>query len=137
MAGHFCKPFLMRSDSYVVEIDGECWVLHVFDVQGEDDILAVQLRLGSMGEYPSFQDSFEAALREKSHDHLVAASCPECRPRDRTAWLSLFTDWVKDAYSVMPYPPSPIESEDVPEVVRLSMSCVYNQDDEPETSSLN
>lgn len=127
----------MRSDSYVLEVDGHFWVLHVFDVQGEEDVLAIQLRLGSRREYEAFPGDFEAAIMQKSKAHPVASECPECRPSDRGRWLSLFTDWVKDAYSAMPTPPLPVEAEDVPEVVRLSMECVYNQDDDPETSSMN
>jgi hypothetical protein len=127
----------MRSDSYVVEVDEDFWVLHVFDVEGEDDVLAIQLRLGSREECDAFPDAFEAAVMRKSKAHPVASGCPECRPSDRDRWISLFTDWVKDAYSDMPTPPTPVEAENVPEVVRLSMECVYRQGDEPETSSVN
>jgi hypothetical protein len=127
----------MRSDSYVVDVLDQLWVLHVFDVQGEEDILSVPLRIGSRGEYEIFQDSFKAALVARCPFHRDAAKCPSCRPADREVWLSKFTDWVKDAYSAMPFPPSPVMDEDLPEVVRLSMGCVYRQDDGPESSSIN
>lgn len=127
----------MRSDSYIMAVDGQHWVLHVFDVQGEEDILAVQLKIGSRDEYLSFQDSFQEAFLEKSPGHRGAACCPACRPEDRSAWLLLFSDWVKDAYLSMPSPPTPVETKDVPEVVRLSMQCVYRQEEDIEASDVN
>jgi hypothetical protein len=127
----------MRNDSYVVEIDEDFWILHVFDIQGEDDVLAIQLRLRSREECEAFPDDFGVAMVQKSKSHPVASGCPECRPSDRDLWTSMFTDWVKDAYSAMPTPPCPVDSKDVPEVVRLSMECVYNQDDTPEMSFMN
>lgn len=127
----------MRSDSYVVEADGHCWVLHVFDVQGAKDILAVPLRLGSRDEYKSFQDAFQDAFTSKSGLHRRAARCAACAPRDGDEWVSVFADWVKDAYSAMPSPPVPVDGDALPEVVRLSLKCIYDQGEDPGDSSLN
>lgn len=137
MGDHVCTSFLMRSDSYVVEALGYCWVLHVFDVQGMADILAVPLRLSSREEYRSFQDAFQDAFVAKSGIHGEAARCPACGSRNEDEWVSRFSDWVKDAYSAMPAPPVPVEGDALPDVVRLSLGCVYSQGEKLGTSSMN
>jgi hypothetical protein len=123
MADHVCSPFRMRCDSFSVEADGRCWVLHVFDVEGEEEDIGVFLSLGS-GEYASFLDDFQSSVMAQGPSHGLAALCPGCRPRDRSEWLPRFSDWVKAAYSSMPFPPTTHDEEDVPQVVRLSLECI-------------
>lgn len=125
----------MKCDAYPLEAEGKFWVLHVFTVDGEPDELAIVLTLPERQGMVEFQDGFEAALAGAAPSHRRASGCAECRPKE--SWTPAFTEWVKAAYLSLPVPPSPVETEDVPEVVRLSLECVYRQDFPAPASSAN
>ncbi len=127
MGDHVCRPFRMRCDAYPLEAEGKLWILHVFDVEGEQEELAVVLALPEREDIGRFQDLFDAAMRETAPGHRTAAMCPECLSRDRGSWAPAFNGWVKAAYLSLPVPPSPVETADVPELVRMSLECVYRQ----------
>lgn len=112
----------MRSDSFFLEDGGRFWVLHVFDVPGEDDVLAVTLNIKSAEAYPGFQREFSQCLELVRGSHPDGPLCEACRPRAGLNWLSSFSDWLKAAYAAMGDPPSPVD--DVPDVVRLSFESM-------------
>jgi len=111
-------------------------MMHAFIVDGEDDVLAVHLRLGSREEYEGFHDRFRSSFRSRAPFHAPAAKCEECRP-GLDEWAPLFFEWVRDSYAHMPVPPSPVEPIDVPEVVRLSMESLYGRGADADPSGLN
>lgn len=113
---HVC-PFEMVCHAYVVEDSGRTWVLHVFDVEGEDDGVAIAIEVKSAEAHRRLQDEFTAVFREKGPDHPRATLCPACRPGN-PGWLIDFSEWVKAAYSGMQDPPTPVRFRDLPAVVR-------------------
>ncbi len=132
---HACRPFRMKCDAYPLETEGRFWILHVFIVEGEEEELAVVLTLPERQDMAEFQDGFEAALAGAAPSHRSASGCAECR--SRKDWTTAFTEWVRATYLSLPVPPSLVETEDVPEVVRLSLECVYRHSLPSSASSSN
>lgn len=117
-----CESFSMRTDSYYVEDGGRPWVLHVFDVDGEDDVFGITLMLADGGTYVGFLREFQQCLELVRASHPDAPLCEACRPRVGLRWMPAFSDWVKAAYAAMSHPPSPVD--EVPDVVRLSFESL-------------
>ena len=130
-----CNSFSMRTDSFFLEYEGKFWVLHVFDVDGEEDVFGITLNLLAAEGYLGFQNTFHQCLDLVRADHPDAALCESCRPRVGLEWMSRFSDWVKAAYAAMPVPPSPVP--EVPEVVRLSFESMVSSGSEEDPSSLS
>ncbi len=131
---HVC-PFEMVCHAYVAEDSGKTWVLHVFDVTGEEDDVAIALEVKSVAAYRSLQDEFTLLFRAKSADHPRATLCASCRPENKD-WLADFSDWVKAAYAEMADPPVPVDYRSLPAVVRHTFEAnVVGPSSEPSSLS--
>jgi hypothetical protein len=107
----------MACHAYLAEYSGKTWVLHVFDVEGEEDEVAMTLEVKSSGAFAGLQDEFSGILRGMASEHPGAALCTECRAGNES-WTVDFNDWVLAAYAKMREPPVPVSFRDVPAVVR-------------------
>lgn len=120
----------MKSDSYVVELDGTFWMLHVFNVEGEKEEIGIILSFRSREACAAFPDGFSENMLVENDARKGAALCRHCRAAGRGRWLSKFSDWVKSAYSALEHPPAVHDDREVPEVVRLSLECALKGEPE-------
>jgi len=119
----------MRCHAYVAEHEGRVWVLHIFDVDGEEDEVAVALEVSSMEAYRSLQEEFSMLFRAKCGDHPRATVCAGCR-RENDEWLADFTDLVDATYKSMDVPPRSLEYRDLPALARITFEkTVMGTDD--------